>query len=42
MSERFGRSNVAADTIVAREGKVLGVKSFRINAKLREMGGGRG
>src|ERR1035441_3387624 len=33
MSERFGRWNCAADTILAREGKVLCVKSFRINAK---------
>ena len=30
------------DTIVARAGKVLGGKSFRINAKLREMGAGKG
>ena len=42
MSERFGRWNCAAEPIVAREGKVLCVKSFRINAKLREMGSGRG
>jgi hypothetical protein len=32
----------AADIIVAREGKVLLGKSFRINAKLRKMGIGEG
>jgi hypothetical protein len=33
---------VPPEPIVARAGKVLGGKSFRINVKLREMGGKKG